>query len=276
MASRGGQRKVHCSELCSDRSGWLAAEERRKNRNSLRVWICTGCGAESRGRKRTRCRKGCGYVKPRRPRPAAHQCRDCGLVLAYGKHPTCVVCSHQPRLSLCPGCHEPFNPWGKRRPNGLRRARAAQTCGRQVCRAYRSIRTAFRERLFKPLARVGARACLWCLESFTPRGEHQRCCSKRCRTYIESRRRKLRLRGLETTVISTAAVYQRDRGRCGLCRRHVNKALKYPHPRAATIDHIVPITQGGRHVHANVQLAHAGCNIKKGNRLCGSQLRLLG
>ncbi|MCK4625025.1 MAG: HNH endonuclease [Phycisphaerae bacterium] len=54
-----------------------------------------------------------------------------------------------------------------------------------------------------------------------------------------------------------------------------DEALKYPHRRSASLDHIVPISQGGHHTRKNVQLAHLGCNIQK-RASRGHQLRLIG
>lgn len=36
-----------------------------------------------------------------------------------------------------------------------------------------------------------------------------------------------------------------------------------PHPKAPTIDHVLPLAAGGDDVRANVQLAHFECNWKK-------------
>ena len=41
-------------------------------------------------------------------------------------------------------------------------------------------------------------------------------------------------------------------------------------------EHIVPVSLGGTEDPRNLQLAHFGCNSAKRNRICGSQLRLLG
>jgi 5-methylcytosine-specific restriction endonuclease McrA len=34
-----------------------------------------------------------------------------------------------------------------------------------------------------------------------------------------------------------------------------------------TVDHIIPLSKGGAHAVANLQLAHLACNIRKGNRI---------
>jgi len=48
-----------------------------------------------------------------------------------------------------------------------------------------------------------------------------------------------------------------------------------PHPKAPTIDHIVPLSAGGDDTKANVQLAHFSCNTRK-NVGGSQQLRIIG
>ena len=49
-----------------------------------------------------------------------------------------------------------------------------------------------------------------------------------------------------------------------------------PHPRAPTVDHVVPIAEGGDDTRANVQLAHFLCNSTKSNGGGVEQLALIG
>lgn len=67
----------------------------------------------------------------------------------------------------------------------------------------------------------------------------------------------------------------RDRGRCGLCRGRVALKKVVPHPKAPTIDHVVPVSEGGDDTRANVQLACFRCNSAKGAR-GAQQLALIG
>lgn len=55
---------------------------------------------------------------------------------------------------------------------------------------------------------------------------------------------------------------------CGICGKPVDKALPWPHPMSACIDHIIPIDRGG-HPSAlgNLQLAHMACNRQKSNKI---------
>jgi len=52
---------------------------------------------------------------------------------------------------------------------------------------------------------------------------------------------------------------------CFLCGEKVDKRLRFPNWRAATIDHVVPLSKGGTHTWGNVVPAHAKCNWDKGD-----------
>lgn len=54
---------------------------------------------------------------------------------------------------------------------------------------------------------------------------------------------------------------------CAICGGYVDKSLPFPHPMSASIDHIIPVTKGGRSTLNNLQLAHLGCNKAKGTNI---------
>ena len=71
------------------------------------------------------------------------------------------------------------------------------------------------------------------------------------------------------------AAYEKNKRRviatgntCGICGGDVDKSLKVPDPMSACVDHIIPIAKGG-HPSAldNLQLAHAGCNRQKSDKI---------
>lgn len=88
-------------------------------------------------------------------------------------------------------------------------------------------------------------------------------------------RRRARERAGEAERFSGVEIFQRDGWRCGICHRHVDRRLRHPHQMSASIDHIVPISEGGHHVRRNVQCAHLKCNVAKGTKAAG-QLLLFG
>lgn len=55
---------------------------------------------------------------------------------------------------------------------------------------------------------------------------------------------------------------------CGICGKPVDKALRYPHPLSACVDHIIPVARGGHPSDLdNLQLAHWTCNRQKSDKL---------
>src|SRR5690606_9978743 len=80
---------------------------------------------------------------------------------------------------------------------------------------------------------------------------------------LSNRRRRARLRGVEREPYTTQEIAERDGFRCWLCGRKVDMSLPYPHPRSASIDHVVPLSKGGDDTRANVRLAHLGENVAR-------------
>ena len=87
-------------------------------------------------------------------------------------------------------------------------------------------------------------------------------------------RRRAALRKVDRIEYDRRDIFERDRWRCQICGQKVDPGLVGPDRRSATIDHIIPLTDGGPDAPHNVQLAHYSCNSAKRDRAVGSQLRL--
>ncbi len=57
---------------------------------------------------------------------------------------------------------------------------------------------------------------------------------------------------------------------CNICGQDIDPGVRFPDKRAASLEHIIPISKGGQHVWDNVAPAHIECNNKKGNKLPGN------
>lgn len=84
-----------------------------------------------------------------------------------------------------------------------------------------------------------------------------------------TRKHRLRSASVDGERFTIRYIFDRDKGRCHLCRRSVKFS-------EATMDHIVPLVRGGAHTKANVALACRSCNCAKRDRPMGEQLRLIG
>jgi hypothetical protein len=92
------------------------------------------------------------------------------------------------------------------------------------------------------------------------------------------RRRKARERGARCEPYTLAEIAKRDRYRCRIpgCGKRVAMSRPVPHPKAPTIDHVVPLADSGEDTRANARLAHFLCNSMRGDRGSSDQLRLIG
>lgn len=105
------------------------------------------------------------------------------------------------------------------------------------------------------------------LAAFRRAQERLRCARRRSRVALQS-----------TEDVDPLRVFERDGWRCHLCGRKVDRSLPGRDPMGQTLDHVVPLAEGGAHSYANTALAHKSCNSRKGHRatVAGEQLRLLG
>ncbi|WP_309054528.1 HNH endonuclease signature motif containing protein [Streptomyces sp.] len=83
----------------------------------------------------------------------------------------------------------------------------------------------------------------------------------------DARRRMLKQQANQGERFAPRDVYERDGWTCGLCRLPVDPGLAWPHPMSASVDHILPLSQGGTHALTNVQCAHLSCNSRKRDRV---------
>lgn len=85
------------------------------------------------------------------------------------------------------------------------------------------------------------------------------------RARISSRRSENNRRALKKNAfiesIDPDAVFDRANGICGICKSPVSKSKPWH------VDHIVPLSLGGKHAYNNVQLAHPSCNLSKDARM---------
>jgi 5-methylcytosine-specific restriction endonuclease McrA len=111
--------------------------------------------------------------------------------------------------------------------------------------------------------------CAECGGEFVARHGLEKYCSDKCRNHHNNAIKEKRIyrNGKPDLSISLTKLYMRDFGVCALCGRHIDfdcdsNSCYYP-----SIDHIIPLSKGGRHSWDNVQLACRICNAKKSNKI---------
>lgn len=231
---------AYCSDECRSRA-WSP-------RKPVQVWACEICGVEfSDSRRRRYCSaSACAaevdrrwqreYQRSKRPRRV---CVTCGEEYwKPGPATWCASCS--PPRTLFPSCRLSERP----------KARLFIGC---VCRGCGSAFVVAPYTDGKPQVGEPVRARYCSLE-----------CSNRANMQAGRARRRARLKGARgAETVYRRKVFERDNWICRLCLKPVDRDAKVPHPKAPTIDHILPLELGGLHEYLNVQCAHFICNSRK-------------
>lgn len=93
-------------------------------------------------------------------------------------------------------------------------------------------------------------------------------CSDACRKRHEHIRKDKRLKRAKLNgryeTITLERLYKRDKGVCYLCGKHLVLNDDYNRLEAPTIEHVIPICDGGTNTWDNVKLACRNCNNHKG------------
>jgi HNH endonuclease len=217
--------------------------ERDRDRDRLRKRpprTCPACGEQYRptcGDQKACSRKCAFALHPRKPQSSLIYIRDCA-------HCGKLFVGRQKKSRICTNCPRYLPQSGKLV------TRTCASCGDHFSAI--------------SLRNGGRKVCAGCREL-----------ADKVARRNGKRRRKARKRGAKTEPYTLAEIAKRDRYRCGLCHKRVAMTKPVPHPKAPTIDHIVPLSEGLDDTKANVQLAHFICNSLKGAG--GSQqLRLVG
>jgi len=108
-----------------------------------------------------------------------------------------------------------------------------------------------------------------CLGKFCSSG-----CSRRYHKRIAHQKRRAVLRGAFVESVDPLEVFKRDGYCCHLCGRRVDmKRLGMHTGNAPEMDHIVPLSKGGKHCYENVACSCSACNNSKRDKIIG-QLRI--
>ena len=110
--------------------------------------------------------------------------------------------------------------------------------------------------------------CVVCHEAYESRRPNARYCSNTCRRHAGRKApgEHARRRGRERVRRLRPRIIERWGMRCYLCLGAIAIGPESSHPGALTLDHVVPIAQGGRDTEDNLRPAHRGCNVDKGER----------
>lgn len=128
-------------------------------------------------------------------------------------------------------------------------------------------------------AQMKLQVCAYCGKLFVQTGYRTKFCTdvclKKSNNAITKDRRVRKINSNERdNDITLERLYQRFGGVCAICggvcdwnNFHVIDGTFIADNNYPSIDHIMPLSKGGKHKWSNVQLAHRICNTKKGNSI---------
>lgn len=281
----GREEKVYCSEVCRKKAEQRRYQQNRKQRQPQKqpiTVVCLNCGEQfvsaAKGRKAEFCSTYCKEAHRReikKQQPTGRYCLTCGNELSSRSKEYCFDCINNPEVYTgkiearpCVVCGNVFRP----------KIDSSVCCSSLCASKYGAILNA-----------AGGdtstiKTCVVCGIEFHPLATHKNqktCGSDKCQQRLDIMhktvtgkrkdihgRRKAVIRGAEAEKIDVLFVFERDKWVCQICGQPVDPSIEYPDLRCKSIDHIVPLSKGGKHTTENVQLAHLVCNISKGNRTC--------
>lgn len=189
------------------------------------------------------------------------KCKKCGHIVArsligirHGHKVKCPECSRQESETLKKKREEAKRIEKERKADERKARRLEKACtGKQLH--------------FK--------VCIECGSVFLPKNNGQKCCSPKCSKRRANRKKDKRINNsnLVDRDITLIKLYDRDGGRCYLCGclcdwndkvmdGNGNTIVGESYP---TIEHVNPLSNGGKHSWANVKLACFYCNTVKGD-----------
>lgn len=188
-------------------------------------------------------------------------CRACFAAYAAGVRDTIP---HEPQT--CEACGNQYVP--------KQLKQSAKFCSRACKSEARKVELRAARLASKPTDRVCVHCGILMPQSMRVDAKF---CSVRCNESAHQLKRKLRARGADAGLghvdgYVRAQIAERDKWRCGICGGRVSKTLRHPNPRAGSLDHVVPVSQGGTSDPANLRLTHLVCNLRRRDRGGNEQL----
>lgn len=262
-----GETALHNCQACGAEFEYMVVIGRRP-------WKCDDCRASAYERHKKRS---AAAARAKRPTPDLRcTCLDCNEVFLR----------RSPRGATplrCPACREVYYheyglAYGRALSAALVEARRVtfEVAGRWAdCEGCGVRLKCDRMGLFRK----------WCVKCLPGRKKRVRAewCARNPEAWREilhrqNQARRARLAKVERVVYRRIDIFERDRWICQHCRKKINRKYRGTHSKAPSIDHQIPLNDGGPDKASNVVAVHFGCNSRKrdGYLPQGEQLMLIG
>ena len=191
----------------------------------------------------------------------------------------CKVCGHVQRRSLITIRHKNIVCENCERLATEEKAKQEEQ-QRSQQRSLEAERKEWEKAVKRKAKQLSFAVCECCGSLFFPTsGCNKKYCSAECADkHHNSTKKDRRMRNLSTVMvdkdITLKDLFKRDGGLCAICgkrcrwddKQELAAGTIVTYKDYPSVDHIVPLSKGGKHAWDNVQLACRSCNSRKGNR----------
>jgi 5-methylcytosine-specific restriction endonuclease McrA len=160
---------------------------------------------------------------------------------------------------ICPRCEvdKPRDEYGNASRLPLGWSRYCKLCTRAIAADWRASNPDYQEPPLPP-GYHAERTRHW-------RQEHPD--RARAQARASNQTRRARRVAAEVEKFTDVEIFDRDGWLCGICAEPIDRTLRYPDPMSVSLDHVMPLSRGGKHSRANTQAAHLICNVRKSDRV---------
>ena len=238
----------HCSISCSQLARFSRAKQEREEEKRNPTHQCQWCGLWYLPKASNRvkyCSRECAFAF-RKDRSKKRQ--------EYIQHKKIKPWLDWDKATNCKWCGLCF----------LRTGKSVATCCCYECK-YELYRENAKAKHRESIGYRECRMCGWRFLIGDKSGNFlcsQACIDERNRQHRRNAKRRRRARLWNTVVgnYKRKDVFIRDRWICHICGEPVERKEKAPHPKAPTIDHVIPLSKGGHDTWRNVRCACWTCN----------------
>lgn len=107
------------------------------------------------------------------------------------------------------------------------------------------------------------RECAMCGREYRARLAAGRFCSPSCKARAYANGRTRRVPPENPRSYDRTQIFERDGWVCGFCGGPVSRTSQWPADDSPTIDHRIPVSEGGSDDDSNIRLAHWLCNLRR-------------
>jgi len=192
--------------------------------------------------------------------PPSSRCKKCKCDISrrtFNNSKLCRSCWLNNKPTKCKSCKKPLHKTNKNK-----------VCRGCYVKEYSKKRNAKRVKKKESYDR-----CFECNQKLNKK--YVKFCSNKCYGRYKKVKRRAKKSNVICHPVSRHSVYARDNFKCYICNVKVAVGASNTNWRQATLDHVIPLHEGGDHAEYNLKCCCRRCNSRKGKKPLSEFLAIL-